>query len=109
LIAALLLVWLVISLVTAAAIVAPFMLPERMIAALTPVCESKRLYGRECFLCGTTTAFIAISRGEWRRAAELNRGAIPLYAFFAVNAIAAACVLSRRAVRRTIAGAMHVR
>lgn len=108
-IAALLLVWLAISFVTAAAAIAPLILPEPAIAALTPVCESKRLYGRECFLCGTTTAFLSISHGEWSRAAELNRGAIPLYACFAVNAIAAAYVLSRRDVRRTIVRAIQVR
>ena len=107
-IAALLLVWLAISMAATAAMVAPLMLPERMIAALTPVCESKRLHGRECFLCGTTTAFIAISRGEWRRAAESNRGAIPLYVCFAVNAIAAAYVVSRRDVRRAVMRAIEV-
>jgi hypothetical protein len=39
----------------------------------------------------------------------LNRGAIPLYACFAVNAILAAYVLSRRAVRRMIVRAIEVR
>ncbi len=107
--AALLLVWFAISLVTAAAIIAPLMLPEPAIAAVTPVCESKRRYGRECVLCGTTTAFIAISRGDWRTAVESNRGALPLYICFAINAAAAAYVVSRRDVRRTIAYAIRMR
>jgi hypothetical protein len=99
----------VISLAAAAAVVAPVVLPDRTIAALTPVCESKRLYGRECFLCGTTTAFLAISRGDWRSALQSNRGALPLYACFAINAAAAASVVSRRNVRRIIADSMRMR
>lgn len=89
--------------------VAPVVLPERTIAALTPVCESKRLYGRECFFCGTTTAFVAISRGDFRTAAESNRGALPLYVCFAINAVAAAYFASRGRVRRIIAEAIRMR
>jgi hypothetical protein len=93
-------VWFAVTIPTAATVIAPLIVPDRVIAAVTPVCESKRVYGRECILCGATTAFLAISDGEWRRAAELNRGAIPLYALFAANAVGAACVAGRRVTSR---------
>jgi hypothetical protein len=93
---ALLFVWFAATVPTAASVAAPLVLTEPAIASITPVCESKRLYGRECVLCGATRAFIAISHGDWRRAHELNRGAIPLYFAFTANALGAVFVAGRR-------------
>jgi hypothetical protein len=87
--AAMRLVWLALTLVTASTIAAPFVLSDRTISSLAPPCESKRLDGRECILCGTTTGFIAIAHGDWGAAAESNRLAIPLFAAFSANAVAA--------------------
>lgn len=87
--AALVLVWFAVTLVTGASAAAPFLLPAEAIARMAPVCESKRLYGRECVLCGTTTAFIAIGRWDWSGAARSNRLAIPLFAVFVANAAGA--------------------
>jgi Protein of unknown function (DUF2752) len=92
-------VWAVVTAVTASTVIAPLVLPASTIEAITPVCVSKRLYHRECFLCGTTTAFIAIAHGDWSGARRANRGAIPLYFAFVVNA-AAALVCAWRALGR---------
>src|SRR3974377_2589056 len=80
--AALRLVWVAGALGTACASAACFVLPEETIARIVPQCESKRLYGRECVLCGTTTGFIAIARGDLRGAADGNRLALALFAAF---------------------------
>jgi len=105
----LLLVWFGISLPTAAAVIAPVALPETAIAALAPVCASKRLSGRECVFCGMTRAFVAIARGDFKSAAASNRAALPLFASFAANALAAGCVAFRRDIRAIIARGIRMR
>jgi len=49
-----------------------------------PPC-SARLQGTRCPLCGMTRAFYLLARGEMKEAAGLNRGALPLFALFALN------------------------
>lgn len=97
--AALRLVWLAVALVTGAAAAAPFVVPEPILARAVPVCESKRLYGRECWMCGTTRGFISMGRGDWGGAAQSNRIAIPLFIVFSANAGAAIAYLIQRALR----------
>jgi hypothetical protein len=92
---ALLISWLVVSAILLATALAPFALSAGRIAALTPVCEWKAKYGRECPLCGMTTGFILISHGEWRQARRHNRGSVPLYALFWANACAACFAATR--------------
>jgi hypothetical protein len=90
-------VWLAVTLITAVAALAPFVLSEAIIAGISPVCESKRRYGTECWMCGTTTAFIAISQGDWSAAVRSNRTAVPLFTLFLLNATVAAVYVARRA------------
>jgi hypothetical protein len=92
---ALRIVWLAVTLVTASSAAAPFLLPEPLITSLAPVCESKRRYGRECFLCGSTTAFIAIGRGDWASAQHSSRLAGPLFIAFSANAVIAFAYLTQ--------------
>ncbi len=94
--AALRLVWLGITVATLVGLAAPFALRNPAIASAIPPCESKRLYGRECFLCGATTSFIAMGHGNWREAARSNRWAIPIYLGFALNSAAFMVVLYRK-------------
>ena len=86
--------------VGSAVLVAPFVLSESTIARLTPQCESKRLYGHPCALCGTTTGFIAIAHGEWSAAARSNSLAIPLFAAFSLNTAAGVTYFLRKDLRR---------
>ena len=85
-----------VTLATALTVVIPFVLSGETIARLAPPCESKRLYGKECILCGTTTAFIAISHGDWETATQSNRLAIPLFTLFCANGVAAIAYFSMR-------------
>lgn len=82
---ALRIVWIVISSVMLATLVGPWILTPGQIAAAVPPCERKARYGKECFLCGMTTAFIDISRGRLRAAQRSNHGSVPLYAGFLLN------------------------
>ncbi len=85
-----------VTLATASAAAAPFLLSAETISRVVPVCESKRLYGRECFLCGTTTGFIEISQGHWAAAQRSNHLAIPLFGAFVANAGLAGVYLLRK-------------
>jgi hypothetical protein len=98
--AAILLVWMALTLAGAAVVIAPFALSESTIARLAPQCESKRLYGRACFFCGTTTGFIDIAHGEFAAAARSNHLAIPLFAAFSLNTAAGVSYLVRNSLRR---------
>lgn len=77
---ALLIAWLIVSAAIVPVLAAPFVLPPAIIFLLTPRCEWKARYGRECVLCGMTTSFILISEGRLNDAVGRNRGSIPLYA-----------------------------
>jgi hypothetical protein len=89
-------VWLSLSLVAAMAAVAPFALGTETIAKISPVCESKRTAGGECWMCGSTSTFTMIARGDWSGAAESNRAAVALFVLFGVNGLIAAAFLVRR-------------
>lgn len=82
---ALLIVWLVVSAVTFLTISLPFVLPEAAISRITPACEWKIKYQKSCVLCGMTSGFIHISRGEFNRASASNRFSPFLFALFGFN------------------------
>jgi hypothetical protein len=92
---AVIIVWLIIAAVCGAAVAAPLVMGPATVQSLVPVCEA-RAKNTSCPACGLTTAFIAIAHGSWGEAQEANRGAIPLFAGFAVNFGAAAAYLIRK-------------
>jgi hypothetical protein len=83
------LVWLFLTLAGASAIAVSLLVPEPVFARVVPVCPSKRIAGRPCILCGSTTAFLAIGRGDWKAAARSNRLAIAIWWIFALNTLVA--------------------
>jgi hypothetical protein len=83
--AALRIVWLALSFAALGAVLTPWMFSAEQIAAVVPKCEWKARYGRECFLCGMTTAFIAIAHAHVGEAERANRASVPLYAGLVVN------------------------
>ncbi len=80
--------WLLLAVAMLCAVGLPFVSSPAALQALTPACEA-RAKGGSCMLCGMTTAFFAISRGDFAQAQMLNAGAVPLYAGFCVNALLA--------------------
>jgi hypothetical protein len=93
---ALAVVWLVISGVLAAAALAPSLVSHDLLAHLFPPCPAKLGGGPGCALCGMTTAFLHLSRGEWTQAAAVNRAAVPLYLFSLSNPVLTAALLLTR-------------
>ncbi|MGE5351452.1 MAG: DUF2752 domain-containing protein [Acidobacteriota bacterium] len=78
-------VWAALSIAALFILIIPFVLPESTIFKLTPVCESKRLGLGQCPLCGMTTAFVEISKGELTKAFNSNRASLALYSVLVLN------------------------
>lgn len=83
--AAFLYAWLVVSLVAGGAVAAPFVGSPDRLHSLFPPCEARVQRHVKCPLCGMTTAFISLARGNWREARAANPGAIPLFLAFSAN------------------------
>lgn len=49
-----------------------------------PICESKKV-GKECFLCGSTRAFLTIGKLEFKKAYELNKLSVFLFTTLLTN------------------------
>ena len=82
-------VWLIVSVALAAAIVVPFIAPAEVLYGVFPECEAKRR-GAACSLCGMTTAFVLIARGDLDGAQSSNSGSVALWSVSAVNFVGAA-------------------
>jgi len=91
---AILLAWLVLSGVLAMTLAAAVFAPAAVVERFTPECEAKR-QGGECPLCGMTTAFVHVGRGEFAEAGRANRAGLPLSAFFLGNVIVAAVIAGK--------------
>lgn len=82
-------VWLVISLVLLLAALTPFLAPSDALFGVFPVCEA-RARGSSCALCGMTTAYVHIGRGDFGSAQATNHAAVPLWVLSLLNFPAAA-------------------
>jgi hypothetical protein len=91
-------VWLICSVALGAAIIAPFVAPAEVLYGVFPECEAKRR-GSLCALCGMTTAFVLIARGDIAGAQSSNSGSVALWSVSAVN-FAGAAAYSTRALRK---------
>jgi hypothetical protein len=88
--------WYVMGALILAILIVPAVVSAERIYAAAPRCEWKTKYGRECFMCGMTTAFVEISRGRPGDAQRSNRGSVPLYSVLVMNEAALALRLGRR-------------
>ena len=75
---ALIVVWLIVSVLFAGAAASPFIVSAEDVSRLVPACES-RLRGEKCSLCGVTAAYFDIASGDLAAAGASNRAAIPLW------------------------------
>jgi hypothetical protein len=80
--------WLVLTVAAMTCVVAPLVFSADFLEGLIPVCEAK-VRGGSCALCGMTTGFILISRGEIAQAQKANAGAPVLYLAFLLNFVSA--------------------
>ena len=80
-----LIVWTVLTVITASTLLLPFLADPHFILQHAPVCASQQQFHVECVLCGMTRAFIEIAAGHFGRARQLNGGSLLLYAGFLIN------------------------
>jgi hypothetical protein len=92
-------VWLILSLCLAMAAAVPFVVPPEVLYGAFPEC-SARARGSSCPLCGMTTAWVAISRGDLASARQANAGSVPLWTGSVMNFIAAVAYSIKVARRR---------
>jgi hypothetical protein len=82
-------VWLIVSAVILAGQVALAFVPESAILRAGAALEWPRHEPGSCVLCGMTTAFLAIARGDLAGARAAHPWSIALFAVFVVNGVAA--------------------
>lgn len=93
---ALLIAWLVISLIILMILITPFIFSDGTIIALTPECEWRIKYNKNCPLCGMTTSFILISQGRFSEASLANNFSLYLYSIFILNKVAVTIFLTKK-------------
>jgi hypothetical protein len=81
---ALRMVWLILSIVSCLAVLAPLFLPPSSLFRIFPMCQAK-LAGSSCILCGMTTAFVSIGQGDFAAAQRANPASLPLYFTLVLN------------------------
>ena len=80
-----LIVWTILTIITASTLLLPFLVDSQVILQHTPVCVSQQQFHVECKLCGMTRAFIVIAAGHFGQARQLNSGSLLLYTGFLAN------------------------
>ena len=91
--------WLILSGIVALILMTPYLLAPETIARWKPACEWKARYNRECVLCGMTSSFQAISRGDFKAALSANRASLFVYFGFVSNELCLAAWLWKRIIR----------
>lgn len=80
-----LLVWFIVSAGVFITLVLPFVVPQHELAQFVPECISQVEFQKPCAFCGMTTAFYAISRGDFTEGYRLNPLSLYLYSLFVLN------------------------
>lgn len=93
LILAALLVWLVVSAGIFGVLLLTFVVPQYQLAQFIPECEWQTRFHKPCAFCGMTTAFYAISQGDFSGAYRLNPLSLYIYSVFLLNTICAVITL----------------
>ncbi|TDX86348.1 DUF2752 domain-containing protein [Epilithonimonas xixisoli] len=63
-----------------------FFVDENLILSKMPTCEYQKI-GKECFLCGSTRAFIEIKNMNFEKAWSLNKFSFFIFGALFINAI----------------------
>ena len=95
--------WVILAMVLMVAVLAPFVLPEQTLFSLFPPCEA-RLRGEACVLCGMTTAYVRLAKGDFAGAIEANRYSAGLWLASIANFAAAKAYILFRLLRHAQRG-----
>ena len=90
-----LLVWLVVSIGIFMLLLIPFVVPQHQLAQFIPECSWQAQFHKPCAFCGMSTAFYAISRGDFAQAHRLNPLSLYIYFTFLLNTLCTVITLKR--------------
>ncbi len=88
-----LLVWLIVSAGTFTVLLLPIVVPQHQLAQFIPECVWQTRFQKPCAFCGMTTAFYAISHGDFTGAYRLNPLSLYIYSLFVLNTFCAVITL----------------
>lgn len=88
-------VWYILSVGVFMILLLPFIVPQHQLAQFIPECVWQSQFHKPCVFCGMSTAFYAISRGEFVQAQHLNPLSLYIYSTFLLNTLCAVITLKR--------------
>ncbi|OJH11774.1 hypothetical protein FPG87_12660 [Flavobacterium psychrophilum] len=77
-------IWMISALIFLLVFISIILYPENLILANIPICENQKK-GSECFLCGSSRAFIEIKKLNFSNAYNYNKGSILLFIIMTIN------------------------
>ena len=92
---AVLLVWFILSVGIFIILMLPVVVPQHQLAQLIPEGSWQAEFHKPCAFCGMSTAFYAISRGDFVQAHRLNPLSLYIYFTFLLNTLCAVITLKR--------------
>ena len=90
-------VWYILSIGVFIVLLLPFIMPQHLLAQFIPECSWQSQFHKPCAFCGMSTAFYAISRGDFAQAHRLNPLSLYIYFTFLLNTLCAGMTLKRNA------------
>ena len=79
-------VWQISGVLSILILLVVFFVDENLILSKMPTCEYQKI-GKECFLCGSTRAFIEIKNMNFDKAWSLNKLSFLIFGALAINTI----------------------
>ena len=86
-------VWFILSIGVFIILLLPFVVPQHQLAQFIPECSWQSQFHKPCAFCGMSTAFYAISRGDFAQAHRLNPLSLCIYSVFFLNTLFAVITL----------------
>ncbi len=87
-------VWCILSVGVFIILLLPFVVPQHQLAqSFIPECTWQSQFHKPCAFCGMSTAFYAISRGDFAQAYHLNPLSLYIYFIFLLNTLFAVITL----------------
>jgi hypothetical protein len=77
-------IWMISALMFLGILILILFYPENLVLSKITICENKKK-SSECFLCGSTRAFFEISKLNFAKAYNYNKGSVPLFIIMTLN------------------------
>jgi len=96
LIQAIWIVWFVVFLITALALLTPFLISQHQLSLRLPACQQMLQTASSCPACGLTTAFYALSDGDVTAAQDCHPVGLWIWSLLLTNQVVFSTVLIRQ-------------